>query len=111
MANEWKAEWTGKYPCLCDGEWKLYKNGIEVEIEIPFQKEPANTFGKYQEWWFDKDGDESWSNYVDGFNEKEWIEENRDWLSFLSNDENELRKIYHAFQKNDWRYNSCGGCI
>lgn len=34
--SEWKAAWTGTYPCRCCGEWHLYRDGEEVDVKIPF---------------------------------------------------------------------------
>ena len=30
--KEFKAEWTGSYPSLCLGVWKLYVNGKDKSI-------------------------------------------------------------------------------
>ena len=29
------AKWTGCFPCLCSGEWKLYIDGQDVSFLIP----------------------------------------------------------------------------
>nr|DAY06303.1 MAG TPA: Kti11, Kti13 transfer, tRNA modification, Complex [Caudoviricetes sp.] len=30
MYKNFKAEWTGSYPCLCSGEWKLTAEATDV---------------------------------------------------------------------------------
>lgn len=48
--KEIKVEWTGVYPCLCFGEWKLTIDGKDVSETIPFQNEDAGTHGQYSFW-------------------------------------------------------------
>ena len=111
VKHEWSTKWTGDYPCLCHGEWVLYKNGVLVNTDIPFQGSPANTYGSYQEWFFaGEDYEEDWDEYEDGETEAQWCANNRQWLETLA-DADEWPDIYAAFQENDWRHNSCGGCI
>ena len=45
-----EAIWTGKWPCLCSGEWKLIINGIDYTFVIPEEKrtQPMDTLGEYQ---------------------------------------------------------------
>ena len=43
------AEWSGRYPCLCCGEWTLFIDGKPCEVVIPFQGDCADTFGTYEE--------------------------------------------------------------
>lgn len=69
---EFKAEWTGGYPSLCVGEWKLYC--------------------KYKEILEDDSKD------------------NKLWIHLIC-DPKDYKDLYEAFQKEDWRYASCGGCI
>ena len=47
--SEYATEWTGCWPCLCAGEWRLYKDGDILDVDIPFQESPAYTFGEYYE--------------------------------------------------------------
>ena len=103
-----KAEWTGSYPCLCDGEWKLYINEIDYTNSIPIDKqsEPMNTYGTYEEWHFE-DWLEVFEDYVDGLSFEDWIKENS-WVLDLPASPQD---VYEAFQACDWRYGSCGGCI
>lgn len=107
--SEYATEWTGCWPCLCHGEWKLYKDGDILDVDIPFQESPAYTFGEYYERRF-VDWMEEFDSYEDGIPCEEWIKQYKDWLSSFAPEE-DFEKIYCAFQENDWRHNSCGGCI
>lgn len=111
--NGWATTWSGETWALCYGEWTLYHNGEEVGVEIPFKTEPANTFGQYWRWWFGGESgwEEQWETYEDGLEEYDWVQENIDYLKQITTDESQYGYIYKAFQKNDWRYQSCGGCI
>ena len=109
MAN-WTTKWTGEYPCLCDGVWELYKDGALVDTTIPFQESPADTYGMYQGWYFDEDYLEHFYAYDDGTPCEQWCANHCQWLETLA-DADEWPDIYAAFQENDWRHNSCGGCI
>lgn len=61
--SEWVAEWSGSYPNLCRGEWTLYHNEEEVDVSIPFQGHPADTYGKYWKWFFGgASGWKKWKN-------------------------------------------------
>lgn len=109
--NKWVAKWIGEYPNLCCGGWVLYKNGKEINTNIPFQYEPAGTFGKYCHNYFDE---EYWTDrieyYYDGIGCKKWINKYQVWLKTIA-PKNEWRYIYKAFKEQDWRYESCGGCV
>lgn len=106
----WNAVWTGRYPNLCSGVWELYHDGDFVRTDIPFQGEPAGTYGVYFQWYFVGDLDEEWEDYEDGLGCDAWCTEYADWLVTVA-DKDEWPKIFEAFQASDWRYNSCGGCI
>lgn len=106
----WTAKWSGAYPNLCSGEWTLYHDGITVDTNIPFQGSDAGTFGTYPTWSFGSDWDEQWDEYDDGMLCGDWCQEYEYWLSHLAPRE-EWGEIYTAFQAEDWRHNSCGGCI
>lgn len=97
---------------MCHGEWKLYKNGEDISYLIPEDKRtlPMSCLGQYEEWYFDDEWNVHWSNYVDGLSAENWIDVNLDWISKFS-DWWDYEKIFYAFQENDWRAGSCGGCI
>lgn len=50
-----KVEWTGKWPCLCYGEWKLTIDGEDRSSFIPeeLRRSEMGTFGIYSSWHFE----------------------------------------------------------
>lgn len=81
------------------------------KIPKDYRNEPMNTNGVYSSWRFGNDWEVEWHNYEDGLECKDWIKENKKWLDGITTDKCEQEDIYYAFQLNDWRYGSCGGCI
>jgi hypothetical protein len=110
--NRVKAVWTGRYPTLCFGEWKLYLNRKDISKKIPkdLRECPMYTYGTYQRWHF-VDWIEEFEDYEDGLKCDEWVKENKSWLKKISDDEELWRETYKAFQAEDWRVGECGGCI
>ena len=102
-------EWTGEYPCLCSGEWRLTIGGVDWSNAIPADKRFSHmsTAGTYQEWWFDDDMCEQFGDYEDGLEFDDWVLENP-WIHNLPASPFDL---YLAFQSCDWRPGECGGCI
>ena len=109
MAQYW-TEWTGRYPNLCHGEWHLYRDKEELNVEIPFQGSPANTFGTYYEWGFDENYCEDFEDYEDGLACDAWCNEYQDYLEKVA-PKSDWPCVFAAFQKKDWRHGICGGCI
>lgn len=109
---EVEAKWTGSYPCLCHGEWELYVNGKDVSDKIPedLREDSMNTYGEYQSWHFE-DWEEIFDSYYDGLKQDEWIESNKYWLDEITTDIDVQRQIFKAINEEDFRTNSCGGCI
>lgn len=107
------ANWSGCYPCLCHGEWTLTVNDADMTPYIPrdLRDRDMNTHGTYQSWHFDKDWRVVWNSYNDGLDSKDWILANDYWLQEITSDDRIKHKIFKAFQKADFRCNSCGGCI
>ena len=110
--GRWEAKWSGGTWSLCIGSWELLRDGKPVDTEIPFQHEDAGTFGSYAMWGF---GGESgwiaeWEYYEDGLARDAWCDKHREWLSGIA-PEDEWFEIFDAFQAEDWRRQSCGGCI
>lgn len=107
------AEWSGSWPCLCSGWWRLTVNGIDCTHKIPYQKrnKPMDTYGTYSRWFFGDHWDEQWEEYKDGLKADEWIEENKAWLKKLPLQEDQYKEVYDAFREHDFRLGSCGGCI
>ena len=106
-----KAEWSGKYPCLCNGKWSLCVDGQWVSDRIPeeLRDEPMDTHIVYFETSFfeDEPVDE---RCEDGLRCREWVAKNQYWLDNISADEEVQCEIFEAFQKADWRRHTCGGC-
>lgn len=101
--------WTGAYPNLCSGEWVILKNGVRVEIPAEFRNASMNTFGTYSTWHFEN-WEEVFEDYEDGLIFEEWIKVNS-WVYTIATTEPEQRELYQKIADEDWRHNSCGGCI
>lgn len=110
MCDIYEAIWSGHYPTLCWGEWKLYKNNREVLTEIPFKYSDAVTFGEYSYWSLNNDYEEVVEEYEDGLPEREWIASNSSWLETVA-PEKDWPLIYSAFTANNFRKGEYGGCI
>ena len=104
-----EAKWSGKYPNLCQGVWSIFVDGIDYSDYIPkeIRHSPMGTHGFYSEWSFDDDYGEVWEEYEDGLHFGEWAKQN-DWVKNIPANPFD---IYCAFNVEDWRYDSCGGCI
>lgn len=138
--HKWEAEWTGEFPNLCMGHWRLFKDGSEVKnVRIPFNGyieitdenagqfedddvlrgfvaetfggECAETEGVYSFYTFDNCWNDESHSYSDGFDCESWCDEYSEWLSQIDPEGTEREAIFKAFQKNDWRRGSCGGCL
>ena len=108
-----KANWSGSYPCLCHGEWTLKVNGINVSHLIPekLRNNEMNTYGTYETWSFDDDYMEVFEDYEDGLKCNDWIKENKYWLDTITANREVQIEIFNAISEEDFRRNSCGGCI
>ena len=107
-----EARWSGSYPTLCFGHWTLLIDGEDVSEKIPedLREGSMNTFGTYQSWHFEN-WMEVFESYDDGLLCDEWIEENDYWLKDITDDYSVKEEIYDAFNSEDFRSGSCGGCI
>lgn len=105
-------EWTGAYPCLCHGEWRITVNGVDFSGYIPAEKinAPMNTKKEYQRWQFDENYCEFFESYMDGLEFPEWLCENP-WIEKITPDESLWESIYDAICAEDWCHGQCGGCI
>lgn len=108
-----EANWSGEYPCLCNGAWTLIVNGVDVSDKIPedLRNSSMNTYGIYHSWHFDDRMLEEFDFYEDGLTCKDWIEENDYWLSSITDDYDTKLLIYYEISVSDFRNGSCGGCI
>lgn len=106
-----EVDWSGGGFCLCQGEWTIKKNGINVSDKIPknLRRAPMNTFGEYHTWYF-KNWIEEWETYTDGLYCDDWISAN-EWIDEICDSYDECVLLFNAINKEDWRHNSCGGCI
>lgn len=109
-----QAEWTGGYPTLCFGEWNIVVNGIRL---TGIASENFNTEGTYSSWHFE-DWSEVFEDYEDGLPFDEWVKsdinglhDSLDLHGFNSDDMGLMALLYEAISAEDWRSNSCGGCI
>ena len=107
-----EARWSGSYPTLCFGYWTLLIDGEDVSEKIPedLRDRSMYTFGTYQSWHFEN-WMEVFESYDDGLLCDEWIEENDYWLKDITDDYSVKEEIYDAFNAEDFRSGSCGGCI
>lgn len=112
-SKEIAAEWSGAYPALCRGSWTLTVNGDDYTWAIPksIRKAPMNTKGLFDFPALTDAGDLCWESRESGLDESEWINENLWWLLNISEEIETQRKVYRAFHEEDWRHESCGGCL
>lgn len=102
--NKFTATWTGRYPMLYLGEWKIKKNGKSIDQFFPtdLRTIPAFTYGEYPVW------EESPYAAVqqfatDGYHMPEWIQKNRYWMQLMCDTDEDYASIYLAFHENDFR--------
>jgi hypothetical protein len=114
------SKWSGGSYSLCCGSWNININGkvLVSEDKHSVLNESMNVYGTYDTWEFDEDYSEEWSTYSDGLHLNDWIKSDIANRLFLLVEENgisltrELKvKLYDSFVGEDWRHNSCGGCI
>ncbi len=114
---KFSAEFSGSYPTRCSGTWSLYCNGLPIAVPEDKRNRSMETFGSYDSWSFGESWGEEWESYTDGDLYEEWIEDNIPWVSRMLESHNILanaetfRSVYDAFQSDDFRNGSCGGCI
>lgn len=103
-----KVEWTGRWPCLCSGEWKLYIDGTDKSDLIPedLRQNEMGTYGTYSSWHFEN-WEKVFEDYQDGMDCDEWIEHNKYWLNNISTDQTIQEQLFYEFQASDWRHGSC----
>ena len=104
-----EAVWTGRWPNLCHGEWKLIIDGVDYSNRIPktLRDKPMHTRKKYSYWHFAENYEEIWEDKIEGLTFLEWVNENP-WIHDIPAP---AETIYYAFQAQDWQYGTCGGCI
>lgn len=114
MSAHYFVKWTGRFPNLCSGEWIVLRDGVDVSHNIPRAKrynEPMNTFKQYVRVWLNGQYEEETELYSDGLFMDEWYAENKSWVDKICSTMDEVGALYRAIREQDWRHNSCGGCI
>lgn len=109
--------WTGSYPSLCSGEWQISYNNANFILPEDLIHENMLTDNTYYSWQFDANYAEEWTSYEAGLACEEWRDEHKVWIAEnfkrlgIEFTDEALYMLYSAIQKQDWRHNSCGGCI
>ncbi len=110
-ANPFEATWSERGHTLCLGHWELRYRGRPLALPGERCEEPMGTHGNFSFLYPDEPG------FAEGLHEEAWILANIDWLTglFVANgvpvDEAHFRWVYRAFNDQDWRCGSCGGCL
>ena len=111
-----EASFSGSYPNRCSGKWTLTYDGLPVVIPSDHVHCEKGTRGTYSSWHFE-DWMEVFEDYEDGLTCDEWIAANKGWVDEMFSQHNieisykNYSDLYTAFQSDDWRHGSCGGCI
>lgn len=105
-------KWTGRYPTLCYGKWVINVDGIPL---TGIGNGNFKTYGNYHRWYF-VDWSDEWDRYEDGEEFEVWDWSRNGLKDSLERHGIEVTKelmleLYKAIQMEDWRSNSCGGCI
>lgn len=108
--------WTGEWPRKCKGRWIFEVDGKDYRYLLPFvnddgDDQPADTDGVFDRWDIDEEGNRELYSVNSGLDIDEWIEANIEWLEVITKDEEVWDDIFFAFQKEDWRFHECGGCV
>lgn len=107
-----EATYTGE-PCnMCDGEWCIKINGINVSDKIPdeVRKGSMDTLNIYS--YFNGSDEEDLEEHEGGHCEEEWIKINKYWLDTICTDKNVQQEIFREIQKNEFTgCGTCGGCV
>jgi len=122
MENERKLEievnWTGSYPNLCSGEWEITIEGTKVNLPDDIVNSSMGTKGEYDTWSFGENYSEDWDSYEDGDDFEQWLSYSNGWVIYVflqagivEASMEEKRRLFELIRENDWRHNSCGGCI
>ena len=117
-----EVEWTGEYPTLCFGTWEIKIDG-KILKALPNSPEEKllqgnmDTENTYESWYFDN-WHEVWEDYDDGNSFKDWLKSNEGLgiiklldLNSIQLNKYEMKDLFTKIQQNDWRHQSCGGCI
>ena len=130
--REIKVEWTGQYPNLCSGFWKIEIDGKLLEDRRHMANNPESglfnyssvlrqhmdTFGTFEYWYFDENYSEEWESQEEGLEYEDWINSPKAkelleiiYEQFGELTEEERRDLFDKISERDWRNGTCGGCI
>lgn len=101
--------WSGRWPNLCSGEWRIMVDDVDYSSIIPEDQRtsPMGTYKTYTYWHFSEDWEDIWADLTSGLKFPDWVKENP-WVNKIPA---LAQDIYNAIQENDWDYGTCGGCI
>jgi len=111
MPNPFTARWSATGNNLCLGRWEILYRGHLLALDSERHEKDMGTYGIFS--YIFPDDEE----LAEGLTEDEWILENAGWLGELfaqhaiPRDEAHLRWLYQAINPQDWRCESCGGCL
>ena len=105
-----EVQWTGKYPCLCHGEWIIKKDGVVQALSEAVKTSPMFTYGTYHKWHFGKNWDVIDEDYENGLDFSDWLSINT-WVLNIAKLPSEQIELFEKIQEQDFRSGSCGGCI
>lgn len=113
-----EVEWTGAWPCLCYGEWKIKYDDKELDIPEDLKCDPMYTYGCYADTHFINGYEDVETDmYFDGLEEDEWIKVNKGWIKKMFKEagieytKDLFSELYHKINEQDFRPGSCGGCL
>jgi hypothetical protein len=110
-ANPFTAKWSAQGHNLCTGHWQISYQGLPLTLASKQADNHMNTYGIFSCLYPDDE------DYAEGLSVEPWIEENADWLSELFEihnipfDSQYVLWFYEAVNGQDWRCDSCGGCM
>ena len=119
MEHKIEVTWTGRYPNKCSGTWIILIDGKNFPIPEELVNRNMGTNNNYPTWHFGEDWSEEWSYYDDGLECNTWLKQNSLWIKkglesigLLETFEyKDLISLYENIREQDFRHNSCGGCI
>ena len=113
-----EVEWTGAWPCLCYGEWKIKYDDKELDVPEDLKCDPMYTYGCYADTHFINGYEDIETDmYFDGLEEDEWIKVNKGWIKKMFKEagieytRDLFSELYRKINEQDFRPGSCGGCL
>ena len=103
------AKWTSSDPCLCNREWHITIDGVEIELPEWKKNDHMDTYGTYYRWYSNDNGYNELFSYTDGLTFDPWVDANP-WVKELNLTLEEERALFKAISDEDWRYEDCGAC-